>query len=321
MKKDLFVAVVAILLVAGLTFGLAAMRPPYLPTKSTPFTIGTVGKTVTGRIVMRINGDPVSEAEFTAAFAQLPDDIKQQFASEAGKQAFAEQFVRMKLLEQEGRKMGVENDPNVQALLEADRTNILARAAAEHLVSNPRPEVLQAFYRENAGKFEQLDVSHILIAYAGGSIPPRMGAPLSEAQATNKALAVYAELKKGANFAQLAQKVSDDSSTVEQGGHLGVFTRGMLPPEIETRIWMIPTGQFSGPIPSRFGIHIFRVNARNVAPFPQVKENISQHVKQQNTFDRVELLRKNAKVEFDQKFFPAAKTWPSNNPNATKNPS
>jgi hypothetical protein len=30
--------------------------------------------------------------------------------------------------------------------------------------------------------------------------------------------------------------------------------------------------------------------------------------------DRIEVLRKNAKVEFDPKFFPDAKTWPSNNP-------
>lgn len=322
MKKDAVLTTIAIIVVAGLCFGLAAVRPPFQPTKSTPFTIGTTGPTVNGKVVMRVNGEPVTEAEFQAAFAQMPDEMKQQFAFGPGKQAFAEQFVRMKLLEQEGRKMGLDKDPNVEAQLDADRTNIVARATADKLVANPTAQAVQSFYQQNVDKFGTLDVSHILIAYQGGSVPPRPGGqPLSEVQATNLALKIYAELRKGADFGKLATQYSDDASTLDQGGHLGDITRGMLPPEIETRVWDIPTGQFSSPIPSRFGIHIFKVNARKTAPLAQVKEAISRHVKQQNTADRVEILRKNAKVEFDPKFFPDAKSWPSNNPSRGKQPS
>lgn len=289
------------------------MRPPFQPTKTEAFTTAPVGPSVTGHIVMRVNGDPITEAEYQAAFDQLPDDMKRQFANGPGKQAFAEQLVRMKLLEQEGRRMGVDKDPNVAAAIAANQTDIIARAAADRLVANPTKEAVQSFYKQNSSKFQTIDLSHILIAYNGGGVPPRNGgtAP-NEVEATNKALKIYQQLKSGADFATLAREYSDDTSTVGQGGHLREFTPGMLPPEIDAKVWKLAPGQISEPVPSRFGIHIFKVNGKKAAPLPEVSANISRHVKQQNTFDRVEVLRKSAKVDFDPKFFPDAKAWPGN---------
>lgn len=320
MKKDAVIAVLAIIVVGVVCFGLAAMRPPFVPTPSVPFTTAPVGPTVTGHIVMRVNGEPVTEAEFQAAFDQLPDDMKRQFSSGPGKQAFAEQLVRMKLLEQEGRRMGVDKAAAVEAAIAANQMDIIARATADKLVANPSKEAVQTFYNQNSGKFQTIDVSHILIAYSGGGVPPRDGgvAP-NQVAAMNKALMIAQRLKAGADFGQLVKQYSDDTSTIEQGGHLGNFGRGMLPPDIEAKVWQLEPGQISDPVGSRFGIHIFKVNAKKVATLPQVSANIERHVKQQNTFDRVEILRKNAKVDFDPKFFPDAKSWPANG--AGKRPS
>lgn len=316
MKKDLVISVIAIIVVVGMCFGLAAMRPPFQPTNSHPFSLAPVGPTVSGNVIMRVNGEPVTQAEFEAAFAELPDEMKQQFNSGPGKQAFAEQYIRMKLLEQEGRRTGVDKVGEVQAQVAADTTNIVARVTASKLVAEPTAQAVQTFYTQNAKRFETIDVSHILIAYAGGQVPPRKGAaPMSEVDATNLALKIWQQLKNGANFNDLARKYSDDTSSLDTGGHLGAFRPGMFPPELDARIWNIPTGQFSDPIPSRFGIHIFKVNDRKTAPFNQVSTQISRHVKEQNTLDRVEIMRKNAKIVFDPKYFPDAKTWPSNNPN------
>ncbi len=315
MKRDATIAIIGIIIVIAICFGLAAMRPALQPAKSTPFETASVGPAVAGHIVMRINGDPVTEKEFEAAFAQLPDDMKRQFASGPGKQAFAEQYIRMKLLEQEGHRLGIDRDPDVEAQVAADRTNILGRAAADKLVGNPTAQAVEAFYNQNVAKFATIDVSHIVIAFQGGTVKPRSGGtPLSEVEATNRALQVYQQLKAGANFGTVARKYSDDTASLVQDGHLGTFARGMLPQELEARIWQVPPGQFTGPLPSRFGIHIFKVNSRSTAALPEVSKSIAQHVKQQNTLDRVEILRKNANVDFDPKFFPEAKSWPSNNP-------
>ncbi len=311
MKKDLPIAVIAILVVGGVCYGLARARPAFTPTPSHPFSTAAVGTRVTGRVVMRVNGEPVTESEYEAAYRQLPPEMQQQFATEPGKMAFAEQLVRMKLLEQEGRRLGLEQDPKVAGVLAAQHTDVMADAAAEKLVAQPTEEALKKFYAENKDKFETLDISHILIAYAGGTVPPRGGgSALGQNEAMRKAVAAYGELKNGAEFAATARKYSDDVASLGQGGHLGPVGRGMLPQELEARVFQIPPGQFSGPIPSRFGIHIFRVNARSTRPLEQVRAIVMQRVRQQNMFDRVEILRKNAKIDFDEKFFPEARKWP-----------
>jgi hypothetical protein len=320
-KKDAIIALLAIFVVAAACFGLAAVRPPFQPTASKPFTYELgVAPQGTGRVVLRVNGEPVTETEFEAVFAQLPEDVQHQFASETGKMAFAEQVIRIKLMEQEARKLGLDRDPKVSAQISVDRANVMANAAAQKLVAQPTEDAVRKYYKENSGRFEAIDISHIAFAYAGGKIPSRAGhRPRTEAEAVNAALAVYQELRKGGDFATIARRESDDVETAQQGGELGHFTRGMLPQELDARIWAMKPGLISGPIPSALAVHIFRMNSRGTAPIEKVRAGIAQRVQQQNMFDRVELLRRNAKVDFDPKFFPDAKSWHGASP--TRRPS
>ena len=307
-KKDGLIAVVAILVIAGVSYGLAAVRPPFQPTPSHPYSDVTVGKTTTvGHVIMHVNGEAITQEEFEAAYQMLPEDMRRQFASEPGKMAFAEQLVRMKLLEQEAQHAGLDSDPKVAGQLAAQRTDLLADIAADKVIGQPTPQAVQAFYEKNKQRFETLDLSHILIAYAGGMVPPRVGSALPETDAMNRALAVYAELRKGEPFPEAAKKYSDDTGSARQGGELGPVAHGMLPQELDARVFQIPVGQFSSPIPSRLGIHIFRVNSKGTRPLAEIRANVAQRVRQQNMFDRVEVLRRNAKVDFDEKFFPEAK--------------
>lgn len=309
MKRDLAVAVVAVIVIGATCYALAVTRPPLPPTPSHPFSTVEPRTAVNARVVMRVNGEVVTQSEFEAAYKQLPEQMQQQFASEPGKMAFAEQLIRLKLLEQEARRLGLERDPGIAAQLAADRTNILANAAAEKMVAVPTDQAVQKFYAENKGRFESVDLSHIVIAYAGGSIPPRKGAPLTQERALKKAQAIHRQLEAGADFAATARKESDDSASGQLGGALGSIGRGMLPPELEGPVFDVPVGKFSEPIVSRFGIHIFKVNSRGSAPLEQLRAGISQRVRQQNMMDRVEVLRRTAKIDLDPKFFPDAKNW------------
>jgi len=303
-KKDAVIALIAIALTAGICYGLALIKLDLKPTVSRPFTTAAVGEQVSGHVIMRINGEPVTEEEFEAAYAQLPEDMQRQLSSPQGKTAFAEQFVRYKLLEQEARRLGVDRDPKVAGAISADRTSILATAAAQKLVKTPTDQAVRDYYAGNKGSFDSLQVAHILVAYAGGMAPPRQGAAPSEAEAMAKAKAIVKQLRAGANFAQAALQASDDIATAQQGGELGTFGRGTLPPELEQRVFAMKEGEIGDPMPSRFGIHIFRVGKRGTQSIEQVRPAIARRVQQQNTLDRIEILRKQAKVDFDPKFFP-----------------
>jgi parvulin-like peptidyl-prolyl isomerase len=268
---------------------------------------------------MRVNGDPVTESEFAAAFSQLPQEMQQQFASEAGKQAFAEQMVRLKILEQEGNKMGVEKDPKVAGQLAADHLNIIAAATAQKLTPPPTNDAIQKFYDQNKKNFEATELSHILVAYQGGSVPARDGKPLGQRDALKKAQSIAQQAKNGADFAKLARENSDDTGSAQNGGVLGPFTPGTLPPEIESHVVQLQPGQVSDPVPSRFGIHIFKAGAHTSQPLEALRPGISRRVQQQATLEKVEQMRKSAKVDFDPKFFPEAAKTPA--APAPKNPS
>lgn len=320
MRKDIVIAIAGIAIVAAICFGLAIWKSDMKPFSSLRSGATTSTSTAGGpdHVIMHVNGEAITESEFAAAYSQLPQEMQQQFASEAGKQAFAEQMVRLKILEQEGRKLGVEKDPKVAGQLAADHTNIIAAATAQKLTPVPTNATVQKFYDENKKNFEATELSHILIAYEGGAVPARNGKPLGQRDALKKAQSIAAQAKGGADFAKLARENSDDAASAEHGGLLGPFSPGMLPPEIESHVAQLAPGQVSDPVPSRFGVHIFKAGAHTSQPLEQVRQGISRRVQQQATLDKVEQMRKSAKVEFDPKFFPEA---PKPTPPAVKKPS
>ncbi|MEO6260327.1 MAG: hypothetical protein ABIP63_08230, partial [Thermoanaerobaculia bacterium] len=97
MKRDVLFALIAVAVVGAICYGLATAKPDFLSTKPKPF-VAELGKKNADKFVMRVNGDPITEMEFTAAFSQLPEDMQRQFASVQGKEAFAEQLIRLKIL-------------------------------------------------------------------------------------------------------------------------------------------------------------------------------------------------------------------------------
>jgi hypothetical protein len=311
LKRDLTIAVIAMLVVGALCFAISQTRPQFQPKHSKPIELPLgAGKAPEDHVVMRVNGTPVTEAEFELAFRALPEEMQRQFSSVPGKQAFAEQYVRMKLLEQEGEKLGVDKDPRIKSQLAAERTNLVGGAAFQKVVKPPTDEAAHRYYAEHKKQFESVELSHIVIAYQGGMLPPKNGGtPPPEQAAAQKALEVSMRARQGADFAALARQFSDDPASADTGGLLGPVSHGMLPRDIEPQVFKLQPGQVSGPIESRYGIHVFKLGARTPTPFEKVRTLVLQQLQQQNAYDRVERLHAAAKIEFDPIYFPEAKTW------------
>src|SRR5207253_3454830 len=109
-NKDVVVAIAAAIAIVMICFGVAAMHPSYPPIESQPFVAsGTPsGAAFGGPVILRVNGEPVTQKEFEAYLAAAPEQARTFAASAEGRRMIAEQLVRMKVLEQEGRKMGAE---------------------------------------------------------------------------------------------------------------------------------------------------------------------------------------------------------------------
>ena len=97
------------------------------------------------------------------------------------------------------------------------------------------------------------------------------------------AKAVLKEIKAGGDFATLARKHSL-SPDREDGGNLGYFSKGQLPPEFDRVLFNLGAGQLSDPVESLYGIHLFLVERRRRAglrPFAAVKTEIVAQLSQQ----------------------------------------
>jgi peptidyl-prolyl cis-trans isomerase C len=120
---------------------------------------------------------------------------------------------------------------------------------------------------------------------------------------------VEAELKKGADFAELAKKKSKDPGAAD-GGDLGFFTKDQMVPEFSAVAFALEPGKISDPVKSQFGWHIIKVEekrARKAPDFEQVKAQIETYVTRKAQADYVAKLREAAKVERMDKPAEAAK--------------
>lgn len=114
------------------------------------------------------------------------------------------------------------------------------------------------FLRGKTPGLEQMAASHILLAYKGAAAAADRVTRTQE-QALSLAREIKSQIDKGADFAALAKKYSDDGSG-SKGGDLGTFVRGAMVAPFEQASFALPQGGISDPVETQFGYHIIRAD-------------------------------------------------------------
>ncbi|MCA9508155.1 MAG: peptidylprolyl isomerase [Myxococcales bacterium] len=118
-------------------------------------------------------------------------------------------------------------------------------------------EQISNYYNEHLSQFvkeEQVKASHILIKIASNASDEEKSKKKAQAQD------LLDRIKKGENFATLAQKESDDLGTKASGGDLGFFTAGMMVEEFSKAAFALKPNEVSDVVESPFGYHIIKVS-------------------------------------------------------------
>jgi len=162
---------------------------------------------------------------------------------------------------------------------------IVSYTLADDASLRPRVSVtdleIEAYYQAHRDEFKQEEetcASHILVKV-------KRDAQAKEGHADDEAKkiaqGILDELKAGKDFAELAQKRSEDQGSAAQGGSLPCFARGRMVPEFENAAFSLGVGETSDLVKSPFGYHIIRVTEHKdeaVMPLSQVKERIRQGI-------------------------------------------
>jgi parvulin-like peptidyl-prolyl isomerase len=101
---------------------------------------------------------------------------------------------------------------------------------------------------------------------------------------------LYAQLKAGANFAQLAKRYSKDPGSASNGGKLSV-SKGQTVPEFDKAAFSLKKGELSKPIKTQYGYHIIQalsaIKPSTSTPLSKVRASIKQQLEQQKKNDKV----------------------------------
>jgi peptidyl-prolyl cis-trans isomerase SurA len=292
--------------------GFSSASPLQLPTLPTPAPITNNGS-VLEDVVARVNDQVITRSEYVAAENQMLQEAQQKNASPAdfndGLHDLLRDMIDEQLLLSKGKELGITGDAETMRELDdlRKRNNMasmeeLQKAAAQQGISFEdfkqkmregiiRQQVVRdevgrrlnitrgteaAYYAAHAQEFavpEQVHLSEILVP------TPDTPTDAQIAEAQTKADALYAKLKAGANFADLA-KSSSGGPTAAAGGELGDFKRGALGSDVlEKATFSLPAGGNTEPIRTRQGyviLHVDSHQAAGVPPLDKVEEQVQQ---------------------------------------------
>lgn len=132
-------------------------------------------------------------------------------------------------------------------------------------------ELRYLFERDQPGV--QVKARHILLNF-----------DMTRAESRDSAVAVADELRArllaGADFAAIARQYSKDPATASAGGDLGdPFPRERMVAPFSEAAFALEPGEVSQPVETQFGIHLIRVDRRDVPDFDQVRESFRNAVK------------------------------------------
>ena len=303
MKKDAVIALFAVVLVVAASWVLATVRPDRPLTPSRPFeaSAGHAKKKVDpkDKVVMHINGEPITESEFEMFASSAPAETRAFYATAEGRRLLADELVKLKALEQEGRRLGVDDDPAVRGQLDSIAAQLVAGKTLERLVKENTDKRVEAEFAKEKGTTTTL--RHILVAYQGSAVPPKGGQPLTPEQAMQKAAGMVSRIRGGASFEEVAKAESDDVQTAGTGGLLGTARPEQLPPNVASAVKTLRPGQVSDPVRTEFGVHIFRVDEPSLEV---MRPMLAERIQRQVAAETVQRLQKEAKVELDETYFP-----------------
>jgi peptidyl-prolyl cis-trans isomerase C len=252
-------------------------------------------------VLAKVNGSEIRQSDVTLAEEELGPSLAQMDPATKKENVLAF-LIDMKIVAKAAEAKKIEDSDNFKARLAFTKNrllmdNLLATEGKAAATNDAMKKVYDDAAQQIAGE-QEVHARHILV------------------ETEDEAKAIEAELKKGADFAELAKTKSKDPGAAD-GGDLGFFTKDQMVPEFSAVAFALDPGKISDPVKSQFGWHIIKVEEkrnRKAPDFEQVKPQIETYVTRKAQAEYVAKLREAAKVErMDQ-----ASNTPTPAPDAAK---
>ena len=279
------------------------------------------------QVLITLDKEIITLSEFEEAFrmsdrynSSRPQDKKNDFPLRA---VFLKQMIEEKLILMEGKKLGISvgteeidatisevkknygDDKSFEKVFINEHINIdkwrekikkklliekvIAREVSAHVEISEKD--IEEFYNTNIEDFQydqQVKARQIMLKDELSAVKARE------------------RIRSGEDFSAVARETSL-SPDAKEGGDLGYFGRGVMPPEFDDVVFTLEAGTLSEAVRSPFGYHIFIVDERKEAgtlSIDETRDKIAETIrrKREETLysDWIEGLRKKTKIEINK---------------------
>jgi peptidyl-prolyl cis-trans isomerase C len=235
-------------------------------------------------VVARVNGAEIRQSDLNVAEEEVGNQVAQ-MAPDAKREYLVSFLADMMLVAKAAEAKKIQDGADFKRRLNLARAKLLMeqflQAEAKAAVTDA---AMRKVYDEAVGQMSkepEVRARHILV------------------ETEDEAKTVLAELKKGADFAELAKSKSKDPGSAD-GGDLGYFTKDQMVPEFSEVAFKLDKGALSDPVKSQFGWHVIKVEdrrERQAPEFDKVKDQLETYVVRRSQVEMITKLRQEAKIE------------------------
>lgn len=231
-------------------------------------------------VVMTINGKPVLRSEFEYSYNKNNSETVVDKKSVAD---YVPLFVNYKLKVLAAEAAGI------------DTTSAFRKEFLSYRDQQVRPSFIndddveaeaRKIYKETQTRIDSngglVRPSHILLML-------KQNATQAEQDAAKlRADSIYTALVKGADFADLARRLSDDKGSASRGGDVSWVQKGQTVKEFEDVVFAMKKGELSKPFLSPFGYHIVKLmDKQNFFPYDTLRADIRRFIDQRGLRDHI----------------------------------
>ncbi|MEM9050994.1 MAG: peptidylprolyl isomerase [Bacteroidota bacterium] len=203
------------------------------------------------QVLMTIDDRKITRAEFEAIYKKNNRDS---LITKEDLDEYVELFINFKLKVMEAEEMGMDTVARFKRELKGYRDQLARPYLVDKAVTDSL--VKEAYNRMQS----DVSAAHILI-----KLPPSPS-PADTLEAYNKILEIKTKVEADpSTFGELAVAESEDPSAKTNNGELGYFTSLQMVYPFETAVYNSEVGDITGPVRTRFGYHLVKVNDKRPA--------------------------------------------------------
>lgn len=240
-------------------------------------------------VIMTVNGKPVLKSEFEYSYRKNngEDVIDHKTVKE-----YVELFANYK------RKVEAALDARLDTLSSYQQEfrqyrdqQVLPTVISDADIDTEARKIYQET-KDRIGPDGLVSLQHILLRVGQNDAE---SVKQSQAQ---RADSVYRALQNGADFSELARRVSQDPGSAAGGGELPWLSKGQTLPAFDAAAFALKEGEISRPVLTEVGYHIIKMKARKqLEPYEEVKNDIYQFIEKREIRESIARNRVKAMAE------------------------